>query len=74
MAMFGLVQDQVQIVAPDGDTIGVIRLPEVCANVCFGGAKKSVVHDNKPIPMFSLRGCPRSRRSVARFAFEFERF
>ena len=28
----------VQIVAPDGDTIGVIRLPEVCANVCFGEA------------------------------------
>ena len=31
----------VQIVAPDGDTIGVIRLPEVCANVCFGGAKRN---------------------------------
>ncbi len=31
----------VQVVAPDGDTIGVIRLPEVCANVCFGGAKRN---------------------------------
>ncbi len=31
----------VQIVAPDGATIGVIRLPEVCANVCFGGAKRN---------------------------------
>ena len=31
----------VQIVAPDGDSIGVIRLPEVCANVCFGGAKRN---------------------------------
>lgn len=31
----------VQIVAPDGDTIGLIRLPEVCANVCFGGAKRN---------------------------------
>ena len=31
----------VQIVAPDGDTIGTIRLPEVCANVCFGGAKRN---------------------------------
>ena len=31
----------VQIIAPDGDTIGVIRLPEVCANVCFGGAKRN---------------------------------
>ena len=31
----------VQIIAPDGETIGVIRLPEVCANVCFGGAKRN---------------------------------
>lgn len=31
----------VQIVAPDGTTIGVICLPEVCANVCFGGAKRN---------------------------------
>jgi len=31
----------VQIVSPDGDTIGAIRLPEVCANVCFGGTKRN---------------------------------
>jgi gluconolactonase len=31
----------VQIVAPNGDTIGVIRLPEVCANICFGGSKRN---------------------------------
>ena len=31
----------VQIIAPDCDTIGVIRLPEVCANVCFGGTKRN---------------------------------
>jgi len=31
----------VQIVAPDGVTIGLIRLPEVCANVCFGGTKRN---------------------------------
>jgi gluconolactonase len=31
----------VQVVAPDGDTIGVIRLPEVCANVCFGGSRRN---------------------------------
>ncbi|MCH8174145.1 MAG: SMP-30/gluconolactonase/LRE family protein [Proteobacteria bacterium] len=31
----------VQIIAPDGDTIGVIRLPEVCANVCFGGTRRN---------------------------------
>lgn len=31
----------VQIIAPDGEAIGVIRLPEVCANVCFGGARRN---------------------------------
>jgi gluconolactonase len=31
----------VQIIAPDGDTIGIIRLPELCANVCFGGARRN---------------------------------
>ena len=31
----------VHVVAPDGETIGVIRLPEVCSNVCFGGAKRN---------------------------------
>ncbi|HZF27773.1 MAG TPA: SMP-30/gluconolactonase/LRE family protein [Gammaproteobacteria bacterium] len=31
----------VQIVASDGQRIGMIRLPEVCANVCFGGARRN---------------------------------
>jgi gluconolactonase len=31
----------VQVIAPDGATIGMIRLPENCANVCFGGAKRN---------------------------------
>jgi gluconolactonase len=31
----------VQVIAPTGDTIGMIRLPENCANVCFGGAKRN---------------------------------
>jgi len=31
----------VQIIAPDGDRIGMIRLPETCANVCFGGARRN---------------------------------
>jgi gluconolactonase len=31
----------VQIVAPDGQRIGMIRLPETCANVCFGGARRN---------------------------------
>ena len=31
----------VQVIAPDGETIGLIRLPEVCANVCFGGERRN---------------------------------
>jgi gluconolactonase len=31
----------VQVVAPNGDQIGLIRLPEVCANLCFGGEKRN---------------------------------
>ena len=31
----------VQIIAPNGDVIGLIRLPEICANVCFGGARRN---------------------------------
>lgn len=31
----------VQVVAPDGTAIGIIRLPETCANVCFGGARRN---------------------------------
>lgn len=33
--------DGVLIFAPDGDRIGRIRLPERCANVCFGGPKRN---------------------------------
>ena len=31
----------VQIVAPNGEPIGIIRLPENCANVSFGGTKRN---------------------------------
>jgi len=33
--------DGVHIFAPDGDRIGQIRLPEICANLCFGGPKRN---------------------------------
>jgi gluconolactonase len=33
--------DGVQIFAPDGKLIGRIKLPEVCANLCFGGVKRN---------------------------------
>jgi len=31
----------VQIFAPNGERIGMIRLPETCANVCFGGTRRN---------------------------------
>jgi gluconolactonase len=33
--------DGVHVVAPDGTRIGQILLPEICANVCFGGVKRN---------------------------------
>ncbi len=33
--------DGVHIFAPDGQRIGMILLPEVCANLCFGGEKRN---------------------------------
>jgi gluconolactonase len=33
--------DGVHVFAPDGARIGQIRLPETCANLCFGGAKRN---------------------------------
>ena len=35
--------DGVHIFAPNGERIGLIRLPEICSNVCFGGARRNVL-------------------------------
>src|SRR5882672_5661309 len=32
--------DGVHVFAPDGQRIGMILLPEICANLCFGGEKR----------------------------------
>ncbi|HLN31093.1 MAG TPA: SMP-30/gluconolactonase/LRE family protein [Gemmataceae bacterium] len=37
----GAGYDGVQIFEPGGDRIGQILLPEICANLCFGGAKRN---------------------------------
>jgi gluconolactonase len=37
----GEVYDGVHIFAPDGQRIGMILLPEICANLCFGGPKRN---------------------------------
>ncbi len=34
-------EDGVRCYAPDGDMIGHVHLPESCANLCFGGPKRS---------------------------------
>lgn len=33
--------DGVRLFAPDGARIGQIRLPEICSNPCFGGARRN---------------------------------
>ncbi|NQZ69753.1 MAG: SMP-30/gluconolactonase/LRE family protein [Lentisphaeria bacterium] len=33
--------DGVHIFTPEGDLIGKIHLPEICANICFGGVKRN---------------------------------
>jgi gluconolactonase len=33
--------DGVHIFAPDGQRIGLIKLPEICANLCFGGTRRT---------------------------------
>ena len=37
----GAGYDGVHIFSPEGQRIGMILLPEICANVCFGGAKRN---------------------------------
>ena len=34
-------EDGVRCYAPNGDMIGIIHLPETCANLCFGGKKRN---------------------------------
>jgi gluconolactonase len=33
--------DGVHVFHPEGQRIGAILLPEICANICFGGAKRN---------------------------------
>ena len=37
----GAGYDGVHIFSPAGQRIGLIRLPEICANICFGGPKRN---------------------------------
>jgi gluconolactonase len=37
----GAGYDGVHIFTPSGERIGMIQLPEICANICFGGPKRN---------------------------------
>jgi gluconolactonase len=39
--VWAAADDGVHVIAPDGKLIGKIQLPEICANLCFGGAKRN---------------------------------
>ena len=41
MGWVGAGYDGVHIFDPEGQRIGMILLPEICANICFGGAKRN---------------------------------
>jgi gluconolactonase len=44
----------VQVFAPDGKLIGKIHLPEVCANLCFGGVKRDRLFMTASQSLYSL--------------------
>ena len=44
----------VHVFAPDGKLIGKIHLPEVCANLCFGGAKRDRLFMTASQSLYSL--------------------
>jgi gluconolactonase len=46
--------DGVHVFAPNGDRIGVILLPEICSNLCFGGAKRNRLFMTASQSLYSL--------------------
>ncbi|HRH42759.1 MAG TPA: SMP-30/gluconolactonase/LRE family protein [Pyrinomonadaceae bacterium] len=50
----GAGYDGVHIFAPDGVRIGQILLPEICANLCFGGAKRNRLFMTASKSLYSL--------------------
>jgi gluconolactonase len=46
--------DGVHVFAPDGERIGLIRLPEICSNVCFGGKKRNRLFMTASQSVYSL--------------------
>ena len=54
--------DGVHVFARDGKLIGQIRLPETCANLCFGGARRNrlfmTVSQSSYAPYVNTQGTP----------------
>ena len=44
----------VHVFSPEGDLLGVILLPETCANVCFGGSDRSRLFMTATTSMYSV--------------------
>jgi len=47
--------DGVHCFEPDGTLIGKINVPEVVANVCFGGAKRNVLYICATTSLYAVR-------------------
>lgn len=50
----GVGYDGVHVFAPDGVRIGQIQLPEICANLCFGGPKRNRLFMTASRSLYSL--------------------
>ena len=46
--------DGVHVFSPEGQRIGQIRFPEICANVCFGGSKRNRLFMTASRSLYSL--------------------
>jgi gluconolactonase len=44
----------VHVISPAGEVIGKIHLPEICANICFGGAKRDRLFMAASTSLYSL--------------------
>ena len=58
--------DGVHIFAPSGERIGMILLPEICANVCFGGPNATACSWPPASPFMPFTSIRRARTSRRR--------
>ncbi len=46
--------DGVHVFAPNGERIGLIKLPEICSNLCFGGARRNILFMTASQSLYAL--------------------